>query len=149
MISKIINTAALSQKFEELLKNKDLNGRKWSLLFQGSRDGFQGLDFHSRCDNKPNTLTIIQSTSGNIFGGFTSAQWSSTIMGKTQFDKSAFIFSLVNKENRPLIFEQSSRCENSINSFRFFGPIFGGGNDINICNLSNTNSISYLGLFSR
>ena len=105
LVSTIINEDS-SQNLEELLKKKDLNGRKWSLLYQGIRDGFGAYDFHSHCDNKPNTLTIIQSLSGNIFCDFTSILWNS--IGSWQYDKSAFIFSLVNKENRPLLFEHTS-----------------------------------------
>ena len=144
MPSRIINTAALSQKLEELLRKKDLNGRKWSLLYQGSRDGFRASHFHSRCDNKPNTLTIVQSTSMNIFGGFTSAQWSSPVIEATQFDKSAFIFSLVNKDNRSVIFEQSPNRNHSIISHKQCGPIFSGG--FFICDSSNSNSMSYSNL---
>ena len=100
MFSKIINEEKLSRKLEELLKKKDLNGRKWSLLYQGTRDGFLASNFHSHCDNKPNTLTIVKSTNGNVFGGYTSAQWKST--ESYECDKSAFIFSLVNKEKKSL-----------------------------------------------
>ena len=127
-------------KLEELLEKKELNGRKWSLLYRGSRDGFRGSDFHSHCDNKPNTQTIVKSTSGNIFGGFTSAQWSSTVFGTWEDDKSAFIFSLLNKENRSLIFENKSNNERSICSYEDYGPIFGRGNDIFISDYSNTNT---------
>jgi hypothetical protein len=74
LVSRIIDES-LSQKLEELLEKKDLNCQKWSLLYRGSRDGFRASNFHSHCDNKPITLTIIKSTSGNIFGGFTSAHW--------------------------------------------------------------------------
>ena len=133
------------RKLEELLKKKDLNDRKWTLLYQGSRDGFLASNFHSRCDTKPNTLIIVKSTSGNIFGGFTSAQWKST--GSYEYDSKAFIFSLVNKENRPLLFEQTSNDGSSIGSFKIYGPIFGIGNDIIIYDSSNMNtaSISSLG----
>ena len=110
--SRIINDVVMSEKLEDLLKKKDLNGRKWSLLYQGSRDGFKASNFHSRCDNKPDTLTIVKSTSGNIFGGFTSVEWKPK--ASWQYDKTAFIFSLVNKENRSLIFEHSSSDINSI-----------------------------------
>jgi hypothetical protein len=137
---RIINTAVLSQKLEELLKKKDLNGRNWSLIYKGSCDGFRAYDFHFRCDNKPKTITIVKSTSGNIFGGYSSAQWNPT--GSWEYDKSAFIFSLLNKENRPLIFEHSSSGVYSIGSFRIFGPIFGDGNDIFISDSSNTNMSS-------
>ena len=141
MNSRLINNVALSHNLEELLKKKELNGRKWSLLYQGSRDGFRASNFHSRCDNKPNTLTIVQSTSGNIFGGFTSAQWGSPVIETTQVDKSAFIFSLVNKDNRPLLFEQSPNKIHSIYLFKYCGPIFVCG--FFISDSSNSNSISF------
>ena len=131
----------MANKFEELLKKKDLNGRNWSLLYQGSRDGFLASNFHSHCDNKPNTLTIVKSTNGNIFGGFTSAQWKSD-HGSLEYDKSAFIFSLVNHENRLLIFEHSTTHTNSLSFYKRFGPVFGYGYDIAICDSSNTNTSS-------
>ena len=131
----------MTEKLEELLKKKDLNGRKCSLLYRGSRDGFRASDFHSRCDSIPNTLTIVQSTNGNIFGGFTNAMWNST--GLYVNDKNAIIFSLVNKENRPLIFEHSSIDENSIVPNKNFGPVFGSGNDFIIYDNSNTNTKSF------
>ena len=48
---------------------------EFKLLYRGSRDGFRARDFHSHCDDIPNTLTIIQSENGNIFGGFTTQTW--------------------------------------------------------------------------
>ena len=137
----------LSKNFEELLKKKELNGRKWSLLYQGSRDGFQNYDFHSLCNSIPNTLTIVKSTGGNIFGGFTSVQWNSNSNSSWEYDKSAFIFSLVNKENRPLLFEHSSSDINSIVSHPYYCPTFGRGHDFHISNFSNmnTNSCSNIG----
>ena len=49
---------------------------KWKLLFRGSRDGFQAETFHSKCDNKGPTVTIVKS-GNNIFGGFTEISWNS------------------------------------------------------------------------
>ena len=49
---------------------------KWRLLFRASRDGFAAAAFHSTCDNKGPTVTIVKS-GNNIFGGFTEASWSS------------------------------------------------------------------------
>ena len=137
----------MSQKFEKLLKRKDLNGRKWSLLYRGSRDGFRASDFHSRCDDKPNTLTIVKST-GNIFGGYASAQWKSDSRGLWQEDESAFIFSLVNKEKRPLIFEQlhTTFYKCSTYSMNHFGPVFGSGYDLLISDSSDMNTKSYANL---
>ena len=81
------------EDLEELLEKKELDGRKWSLLYRGTRDGFLASDFHSHCDSKPNTLTIVQITNGNIFGGFTSAHWD--LSSSWQFDNKALIWSYI------------------------------------------------------
>ena len=51
---------------------------EWRLLFRASRDGFAALAFHSKCDNKGPTVTVVKS-GGNIFGGFTGNAWKSKI----------------------------------------------------------------------
>ena len=144
LVSRIIINESLAKDLENLLEKKELNGRKWSLLYRGTRDGFKASDFHSHCGVKPNILIIVQSTNGNILGGFTSIQWTSC--GLWQFDKSAFIYSLVNKENRPLLFEHASTNKKSIFSRDFLGPLFGSGYDLFISDSSNTNTNSYSNL---
>ena len=47
---------------------------EWRLLFQASRDGFAASTFHSKCDNKGPTVTVVKS-GANIFGGFTEKPW--------------------------------------------------------------------------
>ena len=47
---------------------------EWRLLFRASRDGFAGQTFHSKCDNKGPTITVVKS-GANIFGGFTEISW--------------------------------------------------------------------------
>jgi hypothetical protein len=47
------------------------HGKRLALLWRGSRDGFRAGDCHGRCDGHAPTLTLIQDTEGNIFGGFT------------------------------------------------------------------------------
>ena len=49
---------------------------EWRLLFRASRDGFAGQAFHSKCDNKGPTVTVVKS-GANIFGGFTEISWES------------------------------------------------------------------------
>ena len=46
-------------------------------LYQSTIDGDGGVNFHSRCDNIPNTLVLIKSAGNRRFGGFTSAKWES------------------------------------------------------------------------
>ena len=61
-----------NEKHQQSLKGwlpTDLEG-DWRLLFRASRDGFETQTFHSKCDNKGPTITIVKS-GANIFGGFT------------------------------------------------------------------------------
>ena len=51
---------------------------EWRLLFRASRDGFTASAFHSACDNKGPTITVVKS-GGNIFGGFAENAWTSKI----------------------------------------------------------------------
>ncbi len=54
-----------------------LTGQKkgWKLLYRASKEGFSASSFHSKCNNQGPTITIIQSTNGNIFGGYNTASW--------------------------------------------------------------------------
>ena len=46
----------------------------FGLIYRASRDGWTAADFHSRCDYKGPSVTVI--TSGkSIFGGYTDQQW--------------------------------------------------------------------------
>ena len=65
---------------------------EWRLLFRASRDGFTGSAFHSRCENKGPTVTVVNSN-GNIFGGFTESAWA----GKTYNTAFDHIFSILER----------------------------------------------------
>ena len=54
---------------------------EWRLLFRASRDGFAASAFHSKCDNKGPTITVVKS-GANIFGGFTEKPWTKTYGGR-------------------------------------------------------------------
>jgi hypothetical protein len=56
----------------------EFRGKRFTLLWRGSRDGFLAQNFHDRCDGHANTLTFIEDTEGNIFGGFTPVEWESS-----------------------------------------------------------------------
>jgi hypothetical protein len=124
---------------------------KWSLLYRGTRDGFGAKDFHSKCDGHSNTLTIVKAKeSGFIFGGYTTVTWESSAGFKFKSDPNAFIFSLTNKDNKPVkmnIDPDPNRHGFAIYCRSSCGPSFGGGVDICIANNANTtmNSVSYLG----
>ena len=63
------------------------------LIYRATRDGDSIENFHSKCDNIRNTLMIVETTTGYIFGGFTSVGWNNN-KGKCIYDNKAFCFSL-------------------------------------------------------
>ena len=120
---------------------------KWTLLYRGSEHGFDAEDFYSRCEFKANTLTIIKpDETPHIFGGYTSVEWVSSLY-KHREDPTAFIFSLVNNDNKPIKMRVTDPmyaiyCEPS------YGPTF-GWNDISIAENPRTSkdSCSNLGFY--
>ena len=121
---KIGNSSGFDSKieFDENLILSWLNNRKFftELLYRKSRDGSTPQDFHSKCDNKGITITLIETTKGYIFGGYTELPWDQSNSGKK--DKSTFIFSFNNKQ------KYSSRNDNdSITCQSEEGPRFGCG----------------------
>jgi len=100
------------------------NAKKWSLLYRGTKDGFNARDFHKKCDGKYSTLTIIKAKSSSyIFGGYSEAEWQS--FGGDKYDPNAFIFSLTNKDNKPCKINVSDPNK-AIYCSSSYGPIFGG-----------------------
>ena len=65
---------------------------KLELLYRASRDGFQAQDFHSRCDGKGATITVIKCSGGFVFGGYADVSWDSH--GEYTHSPQAFLFSL-------------------------------------------------------
>jgi hypothetical protein len=105
--------------------------------------GFGASDFHQRCNYYiPKTLTIIKSSNGNIFGGYTETTWDQSNQWKS--DKNAFLFSLINSEKRPVKVNIANGKEgHAIRGHPSYGPSFGGGHDIHIADNSNSNFDSY------
>jgi len=127
------------------LRLTGLRKTSFSLLWRGSRDGFDAETFHRLCDGKANTVTVIKNTNGFIFGGFATIPWSSS--GNYEADSTAFLFSLTNPSNMPLKLRVSS-SQGAVYHASNYGPTFGGGNDLHVSSLSNTNRDSYMELYS-
>ena len=127
-------TMIASWVFEKLNPNRS----SLNLLYRGTRDGFTANNFHQVCDNKGPTLVIVKSNHGKVFGGFTDVAWDSTETYKNT--KNAFLFSVDRKKK----YDIKPGSENSATySYTSYGPTFGGGHDIYICDNSNTAGNSY------
>jgi len=110
------------------------------LIYRASRNGWAASNFHSCCDNKGPTVTVVKS--GNyIFGGYTDQSWNSG-PGEHKRAPHSFVFSLVNPSGlpptkMPLIAGNEGyaiACNSS------YGPVFGAGNDLCIVNSPNSNN---------
>ena len=113
------------------------------LLYRGSRDGWKASDFHDKCDHKGSSITVIRSSDGFIFGGFSDKPWTSN-WGYCDSDK-AFLFSLTSPSNKygpKKMSIKHGECSFAMRHDPSFGPIFGGGHDLCICSDANNNSCS-------
>jgi hypothetical protein len=117
--------------------------QNWLLIYKASRDGFDANAFHSRCDNKGPTMTIIRSNNNYLFGGYTSVAWTSTSAYKN--DTNAFLFTLTNPHNIPPTKYQidSTKAANAVYHLGSCASIFGGCLDLVLHANSNSNNSSH------
>ena len=72
-------------KFAQKLAEWLPKAEKWSVCWRGTRDGMKSSKFHSRCDQKKPTLTIVKVIENNknlVFGGYATESWEG---GKSEF----------------------------------------------------------------
>ncbi|CAF0718748.1 unnamed protein product [Brachionus calyciflorus] len=132
-----------NHQFNDLVSLCKMENQKFKLIYRASRDGFKSEDFHQKCDNHANTLTIIKTVNSAVFGGYSSAAWSSD--EEFRLGKVSFLFSLLNNRNEKKLIECENH-ENAIKCSKEYGPCF-GQNDLLITSSSNLNekSCSVLG----
>ena len=112
--------------FTTLLHHALGYARRFKLLFRSSRDGASAASFHSHCDRKGPTLTLIKDTAGNVFGGYTAVQWRSAAGGTWINDPAAFLFTVANPHADPPALFASKANGYSIWCHSSCGPAFGG-----------------------
>ena len=112
---------------------KSNNGK---LLYRATRDGFSSQSFHSNCDGKANTITIIKNNLNYVFGGYASTAWASSVSGSYASDNNAFVFSLRRngESNNEKFMVKNAGC--ALQMSPSHGPVFGGC-DIIVANNSN------------
>jgi hypothetical protein len=139
----------ISPTFREFFP--EFRGKRWTLLWRGSRDGFRASDFHSHCDGHNNTLVLISDRTGNIFGGFAGVEWD-VISGSGYFgkwDPESFLFTLKNPHGiQPRRFVVNPNVHWSIFCPGSSGPGFGSaqaGFDLFVADACDTHQSSVRG----
>ena len=127
--SIIIKRDEKDMLYKEIENKMNKQIKEIKKLYQASIDGGYPINFHSKCDNIPNTLVLIKSEGNRRFGGFTPISWKSCgdhcIKDK---ENKTFIFSL----NYKKIYYLKSINEVAVIHSSNFGPCFGKGKDIGI-----------------
>ena len=98
--------------------------KKLELIYRGTRDGGDNINFHKKCDNKGPNIMLFRNDKGNIFGGYVSISWTNS--GGFQLAPGSFLFTLTNIYNtQPTKFELNNNCKYQIYFNSDFGPLFG------------------------
>ena len=109
----------------------ETNKIKYELIYKMSKNGSKPRDFHRCCDNKGATLTIIETKSKHIFGGFTPLSWNSNNKSCYDVSRKTFLFSL----NLLKQYNMFNTGKEVISCRENYGPTFG--------NTSNSYDFSY------
>ncbi|KAL9963218.1 hypothetical protein ACROYT_G032396 [Oculina patagonica] len=132
----------------DFLKPVVQSNSHWKRCWRASVDGWASTTFHTNCDNKGPTVTIVR-VGKYIFGGYANISWTSWSHSgcEWKYDPAAFLFSLVNKPGwQPLKLDQTgefSAFKYSITTCSSYGPRFGGGDDIRIVDNASSSTKSY------
>jgi len=97
---------------------------EFELCYRASIHGRSSKEFHTRCDTRGSTVTLIQTKEGFRFGGYTTLDWSSSNNYRSS-DPNAFLFSIDKQQKFP-VSNQNYVTYDHVS----YGPTFGGGHDI-------------------
>ena len=96
---------------------------KVKLLYDANLEQNTNKDFHNKCDGKGATITLVESSKGKRFGGFTRISWNNNIKDYMT-DANAFLFNLDKNKKFKVI-----KPQYAIYGRDDYGPHFGYSND--------------------
>jgi hypothetical protein len=149
----VVSDDAASQRFACPFQSRILEGcpsvldefvnKQWTLIYRGSDDGFGASNFHNKCDGIGNIVTVILTSTGCIFGGFTPVVWESPHGYKPDSTNQSFLFRIKDSRNSaPRKFALSNPSQ-AINYNASYGARFGSGANIAVADCCNQNTNSY------
>ena len=98
--------------------------QEWLLCYRRSVDGAASTTFHSKCNNKGPTITLIKNNLGAVYGGYAAASWTSK--GSYVNASSSFLFSVTS--NIKFVYYQNAG--NAMYDNASYGPTWGGNHDL-------------------
>ena len=119
---KILSDIITDIKELDVINKKLLRQNKrtvYTLIYKATRDGDKSEIFHTMCDSYQNTVVLIKTSKGRIFGGFTHEKWEGEDINK--IDNRAFLFSV----DRQKVYTVQKN-EEAIGCYKLNGPDFCG-----------------------
>ena len=119
---KILSDIITDIKELDVINKKLLRQNKrtvYTLIYKATRDGDKAENFHMMCDTYQNTVILIKTSKGRIFGGFTHENWEGEDINK--IDNRAFLFSV----DRQKVYNVQKN-EEAIGCYKLNGPDFCG-----------------------
>lgn len=135
-------------KFESILNEWfGVPKQSWKLIFRASEHNFSAEAFHKHCDGVKPTFVLILSNKGYLSGGYSHQEWTSGINNSGRFKScnNAFLFRLACPDTN-IQCPTRYKIKKTIFAYghhRLWGPVFGGGSDLNISNNCHLNEDSY------
>jgi hypothetical protein len=99
-----------------------------SLIYKSSRDGLSNSAFHNNCDSLGNSIVVIKTVNGYIFGGIATNSWSGS---GYKTSTTAFLFNLYGNASAPIKWDITDTRYN-IYANPSHGVTFGAGHDLYI-----------------
>jgi hypothetical protein len=143
--STIISSMAEDEKIMEWLASVWMT-KTPKLLYRASRDGWCASDFRRMCDEKGQTMTVVKSSGGYIFGGYSDVSWGVCAKNYNHtYSANSFLFSLkdhagVGPVKMPT---KRDRICHAVYHDSSYGPTFGYGANLHVSSNANTNHSSY------
>ncbi|KAF2068630.1 hypothetical protein CYY_010045 [Polysphondylium violaceum] len=114
------------------------------LLYRASENEFSASSFHSACDGKGPTITLIETTDGCVFGGYNNQSWNND--DKWYHDDKCFFFTLVKdhgvKPTKYLPIDTLKIKKTIIGGFKDNGPMF--GLDLNLYQVYSSGTLAVI-----
>ncbi|KAH3760739.1 hypothetical protein Pelo_7484 [Pelomyxa schiedti] len=147
--SKILTTRELDNKLHQMVVGAEgamghkMTNTTWRLLWRGSDHGFGAAKFHELCNNITPTLSIVRTTTNYICGGYTNIQFDNGNDYRGGCGGRTFVYSLVRAGTTTGTILRCKGHNHCIFCSPEYGPTYGGGFSLYVCNNSNTTTGSY------
>eukprot|EP01084_Bolivina_argentea_P180601 312030_1 len=127
--SKIICNPNALLAFKNMLVQKIKCNMRLTLLYRSNQQDRlkDANEFHSACNGKGISVTIIKSESKNIFGGCTKIPWTSpnSMFGESKTDESSFLFLFQSTDQVKTYENKNNNGDSAVFHHTQRGPIFG------------------------